>query len=207
MKIFFLLTFITPVTTATIQNKVTKIPILYKYLGLIPNEFLNQGYIWQAVTYMFLHDIYNLWHIILNMLVLFMFGLQFEREIGSNEFLLYYSTVGIGSGIIIGIGYSFIGGALAQYPTIGASAAIYGLLLAFATRHPNQPIYIWGILPVKAYVLLIIFAAIEFFSQVLNLESGISHLGHLSGLFVGFLYFLIRYGQNPIKEIRRNIRY
>jgi len=189
-------------TTGQLFDMAAGTSVLNQYFALIPESVLRDGYIWQIVTYMFMHG--GFFHILINMLILFMFGTQLEREFGSSEFLLYYFTIGIGAGIILTFGYPLLG--MSNAVVVGASGAIYGLLLAFATRHPNQPVYIWGILPVKAYMLLIIFTAIELFSQVLNPASGISHLGHLSGLLVGFLYFLVRFGINPIQEIRKNIR-
>jgi membrane associated rhomboid family serine protease len=206
--VFFLLQNITPITTIELYNNqiqkdvIKRINIVTKYFALIPEEIGEHGHIWQVATYMFTHG--GIFHILINMLILFMFGTQLERELGSNEFLLYYFTVGIGAGIILAFGYPLLG--ISDAVVVGASAAIYGLLLAFATRHPNQPIYIWGILPIKAYMLLIVFTAIEILSQVMNPASGIAHLGHLSGLVVGFFYFLVRFGVNPITEIRKNIR-
>ncbi|MBN1797041.1 MAG: rhomboid family intramembrane serine protease [Spirochaetales bacterium] len=206
--VFFILQNITPITTIELfdsqiqKDVIRRINIITKYFALIPEEMGQHGYIWQIATYMFMHG--GFFHILINMLILFMFGTQLEREFGSSEFLLFYFTVGIGAGIIMAVVYPLLG--MGFIPVVGASGAIYGLLLAFATRHPNQPIYIWGILPVKAYMLLIIFTAIEIFSQVMNPASGVAHLGHLSGLIVGFLYFLVRFRINPITEIRKNIR-
>jgi len=184
------------------HNESGQINLMTKYFALIPDEAFGSGFVWQLATYMFMHGTF--FHILINMLILFMFGTQLEREFGSSEFLLFYFTVGIGAGLIMAIVYPYLG--MGGIPVVGASGAIYGLLLAFATRHPNQPIYIWGILPMKAYVLLIVFAGIELFSQLLDPNSSIAHLGHLSGLLVAFVYFLIRFGINPIQEIRRNIR-
>ncbi|MEJ2665478.1 MAG: rhomboid family intramembrane serine protease, partial [Spirochaetia bacterium] len=143
------------------HNVSGQINLMTKYFALIPDEAFGSGFVWQLATYMFMHGTF--FHILINLLILFMVGTQLEREFGSSEFLLFYFTVGIGAGLIMAIVYPYLG--LGGIPIVGASGAIYGLLLAFATRHPNQPIYIWGILPMKAYVLLIVFAGIELFSQ------------------------------------------
>jgi membrane associated rhomboid family serine protease len=206
--IIFVFQMITPSTNIVIfnsqlqRNVSGQLNLMTKYFALIPYETFGSGYVWQLATYMFMHG--GFFHILINMLILFMFGTQLEREFGSSEFLLFYFTVGIGAGLIMALVYPYLG--MGGIPVVGASGAIYGLLLAFATRHPNQPVYIWGILPMKAYVLLIVFAGIELVSQLLSPNSTIAHLGHLSGLLVGFVYFLVRFGINPIQEIRRNIR-
>jgi membrane associated rhomboid family serine protease len=135
--VFFLLQNITPITTIELYNNqikkdvIKRINIVTKYFALIPEEIGEHGHIWQVATYMFTHG--GIFHILINMLILFMFGTQLEREFGSNEFLLYYFTVGIGAGIILAFGYPLLG--ISDAVVVGASAAIYGLLLAFATRH------------------------------------------------------------------------
>jgi len=158
------------------------------YLALIPQLVLRRGYFWQIVTYMFVHG--GTMHILFNMLGLFIFGIQLERKMGSNEFLLFYMITGIGTGffsLLLGIN------------VVGASGAIYGLLLAFATYFPNSRIFIFGLLPLPAPFAVVLFAALSLFYQFTGTMGGIAHLAHLAGLVIGFLYFVVRLGINPIR--------
>ena len=164
------------------------------YLYLIPDYVLQVGAWWQVVTYMFVHGSWG--HIFFNMLALFLFGIQLEQRMGSTEFLLYYFVTGIGAGIAT----VFINAATGQgmIPVVGASGAIFGLLLAFAAFFPDARIFIFGILPIRAPVAVAAYAGIEIFSQFTNIQSGVAHLTHLAGLAFGYLYLVVRYGMNPI---------
>ena len=164
------------------------------YLYLIPNYVLQAGAWWQVVTYMFVHS--GWWHLFFNMLALFMFGIQLERHMGSTEFLLYYFASGIGAGIVTVLFNSATGQGM--IPVVGASGAIYGLLLAFAAFFPDARIFVFGILPIRAPIAVSGYAGIEIVSQLVNPRSGVAHLTHLSGFAVGYLYLLVRYGINPI---------
>jgi len=164
------------------------------YLYLIPDYVLQAGAWWQVVTYMFVHGSWG--HIFFNMLALFLFGIQLEQRMGSTEFLLYYFVTGIGAGIAT----VFINAATGQgmIPIVGASGAIFGLLLAFASYFPDARIFIFGILPIRAPVAVAAYAGIEIFSQFTNIQSGVAHLTHLAGLAFGYLYLVVRCGMNPI---------
>jgi membrane associated rhomboid family serine protease len=164
------------------------------YLYLIPDYVLQAGAWWQVVTYMFVHASWG--HIFFNMLALFLFGIQLERHMGSTEFLLYYFVCGIGAGLVT----IFFNSATGQgmIPVVGASGAIYGLLLAFAAFFPDARIFVFGILPIRAPVAVAGYAGIEIISQLVNPRSGVAHLAHLSGLAFGYLYLVVRYGINPI---------
>ncbi len=159
---------------------------------------VNRGRVWQFVTYMFMH--YDFFHLLFNMLGLFIFGKIVENRMGSREFLLFYLVVGIGSGIITYIIYRFTG---TMNPVVGASGAIYGLLFAFAVYFPHSQIYLWGILPVRAPILVLIYAVISLFSQISGRQSGVAHLTHLFGFVVAYLYFIIRLRISPIDEFQR----
>jgi len=164
------------------------------YLYLIPTYVLQAGAWWQVVTYMFVHGSWS--HIFFNMLALFLFGIQLERRMGSSEFLLYYFVSGIGAGIVTVFFNSATGQGM--IPVVGASGAIYGLLLGFAAFFPDARIFIFGILPIRAPVAVAGYAGIEIVSQLLNPRSGVAHLTHLSGLAFGYFYLVVRYGINPI---------
>ena len=146
---------------------------------------------------MFIHAGWG--HIFFNMLALFLFGIQLEQRMGSNEFLLYYFVCGIGAGIAT----VFINFALGMgmIPVVGASGAIYALLLAFAAFFPDARIFIFGILPIRAPIAVALFAGIEIVSQLVSFRSGVAHLTHLSGLVFGYLYLVVRYGINPIAAL------
>jgi membrane associated rhomboid family serine protease len=166
-------------------------PLKY-YLALTPEAVLR-GRVWQFVTYMFAHD--GLRHILFNMLGLFFFGTQVERRMGSREFLLYYLLTGFLSGAFSFFIYWFIGPFGA--PLLGASGALFAVELAYATFFPDSVIYIWGILPLRAPVVVLGFTGLEIFFSATGLQSGVAHLTHLAGFAFGWLYFMARFGANP----------
>lgn len=150
---------------------------------------------WQFVTYMFVHQ--DMSHIFFNMFGLFIFGVQLERAIGSKEFLLFYFVCGIFGGIFSYFVYLFTG----QYNIflMGASGAIYAVLFAYAVVYPRSRIYIWGILPVQAPLLVIIYTVIELGSELTGRGANVAHLTHLFGFASAWLYFAIRMKINPVK--------
>lgn len=166
------------------------------YLAMIPSFVLN-GYIWQFVTYMFVHS--GIAHIAFNMLALFFFGQAVERQMGSKEFLLFYLLTGGLAGVFSFIIYYLTG---SNVVLLGASGAVYAVLFAYAAYFPDSRIYILGIVPVRAATLVIIYTAIELFSQFGSFRNGVAHLTHLAGFGFAFLYFLIRLGINPIDALR-----
>jgi membrane associated rhomboid family serine protease len=139
---------------------------------------------WTFVTYMFLHG--GLLHLAFNMLALFMFGPPVEERMGGRPFLTYYSLCGLG-----GAAFSFL---LVQvrpvdHPIVGASAAIYGVLLAFAWAWPDQPIYVFPFpAPIPAKWLVTFAVGISLLLALLDVSSGVAHLAHLGGFATGFLY-------------------
>lgn len=169
------------------------------YLALIPYLVVRERFVWQVVTYMFVHG--GTWHILFNMLALFLFGTPLERRLGSSEFLLYYFLTGIGAGIAT-LAVNWYTG-MAMVPVVGASGAVYGLLLAYATLYPDARLFIFGLFPLRAPVAVLLFAGIELFSTFTATRSGVAHLTHLAGLVFGYLYFLVRMGINPIRVFFR----
>jgi len=148
--------------------------------GLVP-ALVWKGYIWQLITYMFIHG--SFLHIFLNMFVLWMFGGQLEREWGAKKFLRYYFITGIGAAlctIIVNPGSTI--------PTIGASGAIYGLLLAYGLTYPNSIIYLYFLLPIKAKYFVIFFGIVEFIATISPSGDMVAHLAHLGGMLFGFIY-------------------
>ncbi|MDA8411117.1 MAG: rhomboid family intramembrane serine protease, partial [Treponema sp.] len=135
------------------------VPDITYYLALNPASLL-QGAIWQPVTYMFAHA--GLSHLLFNMLGLFFFGTAVERSVGTREFLLYYFLIGVLAGLFSFVTY-VLTGAMGTF-LLGASGAIFGLLLAYATLFPESRIFVWGIIPVKAPILVLVYAGIELFS-------------------------------------------
>jgi membrane associated rhomboid family serine protease len=153
------------------------------YFGLVPILVWKKYFLWQLVTYMFLHG--GFFHILFNLLALWMFGGELENYWGSKKFLFYFLFCGIGAGIctVVVTPYQFI-------PVIGASGAIYGILLAFGWLFPNRLIYVYFLFPIPAKYFVIIFGLIEFFSSIGGAAGGVSHLTHLGGLLFGLLYML-----------------
>lgn len=142
---------------------------------------------WQLVTYMFLHA--NLSHIFFNLFALWMFGQAIENTWGTRRFTIYYFATGIGAGLLqLLVGWY----GLSYAPVVGASGAVFGILLAFGMMFPNNYIMLLiPPIPIKAKYFVIIFGALELFSGITNLNSGIAHFAHLGGMLFG--YILIRY--------------
>lgn len=159
-----------------------------KFLGLNP-PMIKRGMVWQFVTYIFTHG--SFLHILFNMFVLYMFGVQIESKWGTKEFLTYYLFTGVFAGLT-----SFF---LMPYLTVGASGAIYGLLLAFGMTWPERMIYLWFFIPIKAKFLVVLIGGIEFVMAVFAGDSGIAHVAHLGGLVAGLIYILLR---NKIQKQR-----
>lgn len=166
--------------------------VFFHYLALQPLFANGLNYIdgnsfgiWQLITYQFMHG--GLWHLFFNMFALWMFGMELENRWGSGKFLLYYLLSGIGAGI----SQIFISPLIGQVgPTVGASGAIYGILLAFGMTFPNRPIFMFPFfIPIPARLFVIIFAGIELFSGFSS-NDGVAHFAHLGGALTGLLIIL-----------------
>lgn len=156
------------------------------YLGLVPG-LVVRGWIWQLGTYMFLHSPQDLFHILFNMLLLWMFGGELERHWGSRAFLRYYLVCGVGGGVFATV-MGFLPGGNPAIPTIGASGAIFGLLIAYGIVFSERTVLFMMIFPMKARTMAIIMFAVTFFYTVSQPSGGIAHIAHLGGAVVGFLY-------------------
>lgn len=152
-------------------------PGLTIQMAFIPALMLAQP--WTMVTYMFLHG--SLGHIFFNMLALYFFGPRVEQRMGSERFIVLYFIGGIAGALV-----SFFFAPRA--PIIGASAAVFGVMLAFARFWPRDRIYIWGILPIEARWLVVITTVITLFSGFTGSRSGIADFAHLGGYAGAFLY-------------------
>jgi membrane associated rhomboid family serine protease len=168
------------------------------YAAMNPITVLN-GWVWQFVTYMFAHG--GVSHLLFNMLALFIFGRQVEKQMGSKEFLLYYLLTGILAGVFSFAVY-MVTGSYGVY-LLGASGAIFAVQLAYAVFFPNSIIYLWGILPLRAPVMVLGFTGIELFSSIFGFQNGVAHLTHLAGFALGWIYFLARFSMNPWKALTR----
>jgi membrane associated rhomboid family serine protease len=144
---------------------------------------IGKLWLWQFVTYMFLHSVSSPWHIIFNMLVLWMFGSQVERAMGTKKFLTMYFTAGVFAGIFCCL-------FTPNSPIIGASGAIFAVEIAFAMFFPNTTV-IFYVFPIKAKYLVMIFAGITVISCIMPSSGNTAHFAHLGGLIYGFLF--IRY--------------
>ena len=154
------------------------------YLGLVPILVWKKFFLWQLVTYIFLHG--GISHLLFNLIALWMFGGELENFWGSWKFLRYFFFCGVGAGIctVVFSPDQFI-------PVIGASGAIYGLLLAFGWLFPNRLIYIYFLFPIPARYFVILFGLLEFFYFSRGgTGGGIAHLTHLGGLLFGLSYML-----------------
>ena len=155
------------------------------FLGLTPRIVIERLWIWQLATYAFLHG--GAVHILFNMLGIWMFGVELERLWGTRQFVKYYAITGVGAGLTV----LAVGLVLGPYsetyriPTIGASGALYGLLVAFAYYYPDRPLLMFFLFPIPAKYFVMIVGAMAFLSAP---QSRVSEAAHLGGLVIGYLY-------------------
>jgi membrane associated rhomboid family serine protease len=160
--------------------------------GLVPSAVIPGLRIWQPFTYLFLHDPASIWHIFLNMLMLWMFGREVETVWGQNRFLRYYFLTGVGAGVLNVIVKSvprFWGQPVSDTPTIGASGAIFGILIACAILFPDRRAYLFPIpVAIKMKWIVAIMAGFTFLGTLGLGEGSVSHICHLGGMLIGYLY-------------------
>jgi membrane associated rhomboid family serine protease len=177
-------------------------PDIVMFLGLQPSAVILRLRIWQPITYMFLHA--GVAHILFNMLALWMFGVDLERMWGRDFFLKYYFIAGVGAAattMLLALAPGELGATMWSSVTIGASGAIYGLLVAYALYFPNRPIYIYFVFPIPAKIFVLIMGAIAFMSSIGGDQGGVANSAHLGGLVVGYIYLKTR-GGHPLAEVR-----
>ena len=166
-------------------------PALYVLGAVRPVDVWQQGYVWQPVTYMWLHDRHGIGHILMNCFVLWMFGSPLAMAWGPRRFLRFYMICGVGAGVLIAtVPYLLygIGAAPANtlgIHTVGASGAIYGVILAYSLTWPERTIML--IFPPVAFKAIWLIPALFFMTLVFG-GGNVSHVGHLGGVVVGWLY-------------------
>lgn len=159
---------------------------IFRPFYLSPIEVVTQLAVWQLVTYLFLHDPGGFSHILFNMLALWMFGMDIERAWGTRRFLKFYFLCGVGAGLCVVVLNLLFGNPYAR--TIGASGAIYGLLLAFAMLWPDRQILFNFLIPIKAKYYAMIIGAITFLSALAAPGGPVSHIAHLGGMIFAWFY-------------------
>lgn len=169
------------------------------YLALVPSSFLGKGYLWQIVTYMFLHG--GLIHIFFNMLFLWMMGSEIERAWGGKEFLKYYFVTGCGAGLV-----NVLVQPHATTRTIGASGAIFGLIIAFALAFPERELLLYFLIRIKAKHFALLVGALELISLFALPEMGIARFAHLGGLVIGYAYIKYEKLSYPFRKLFRRWR-
>ena len=166
--------------------------VIVPWLGLSPRAVIERGRVWQLVTYLFVHSPHDPFHILFNMLSVWMFGVDLERRWGSRAFTIYYFVTGVGAALsVLLVSLLPFAWARATYggpPTIGASGAVYGLLLAWGLLFPHRQI-IFFIFPLPARVFVMLFGGVALFSAFASAGGGgVSHLAHLGGLVIGWIF-------------------
>ena len=169
------------------------LPGIRPYLDFRPSAVFYEP--WTVLTYMFTHG--GFMHIFFNLLMLFFFGPPVEERFGGREFIKYYLICGLG-GAALSFVFAF-GDAV-----VGASAAVFGVMLAFAMLWPDVQIYIWGIFPVKAKYLVMGLVALDLIPSVLGSNDGVAHFAHLGGALAGFLYIKMdKTTGTPVNKVKK----
>jgi membrane associated rhomboid family serine protease len=168
----------------------------FRNFYLVPAQVVTTFALWQVVTYMFFHG--GFMHILWNMLTLWMFGAELERMWGTRRFLRFYFACGIGAALtVILVTYTF--GADPNVATIGASGAIYGILMAYAILFPDRLILFGFLIPIKVKYFVMIMGAVVFMNSFVSFGSGVSQVAHLGGLAVAFFMLRGRWLQRKIQ--------
>ncbi len=155
--------------------------LIFPLLGLVPRYVVYDFMLWQPLTYLFLHA--GFWHVGMNMFVLWMFGSELENSWGGVSFLRYYLVTGVGAGLV-----TVLLSVNSPIPVVGASGAIYGVLLAYGLAYPDRLVYLYFMFPVKVKYFVGFLAAVAFWASLQAGASPVSHLTHLSGMVIGWVY-------------------
>lgn len=164
--------------------------LLFDLFGLVPQAIWSDFMIWQPFTYLFFHG--NIWHILINMFVLWMFGSELEKSWGRKNFIKYYFITGIGAGMV-----TCLFNLQSNIPVVGASGAVYGILLAYGLSFPNRTVYLYGLIPIKSIWFVIAIGILAFLSSFQQMTQ-ISHLTHISGMAIGYVFLKRRWRLNDI---------
>lgn len=168
------------------------------YFAIIPELIAKKGMVWQVFTYMFLHGDYK--HILFNMYAVFIFGITLEQVWGPKLFLKYYFFCGVGAGLSIFV-INYLTGNV-YVPTIGASGAVFGLLVAFGLLFPESEILLFFILPIKAKYFVLLYGMLELYLELSGSQDGISHIGHLGGIVFGLIFFVVFLKIRPVRTVK-----
>jgi membrane associated rhomboid family serine protease len=173
--------------------------------GLQPAHVVDRLWLWQPVTYLFVHSSTQFSHILFNMLAVWMFGVDLERRWGTREFVKYYFITGVGAGVstilVSLLPFQAMHDTFDRGVTFGASGAVYGLLMAWGLLFPHRQILFMLIFPLQARVYVLIMGAIAFLSAVSASGGPVANVAHLGGLVVGFVYL-----KGP-RNLRLDFRY
>ena len=165
---------------------------MYEYLALF-NYKSNYFHGWQMITHMFMHGSFT--HLIFNMFGLYMFGSRLEQMWGAKRFINFYLITGLGAALLHTLvqDYEITQGLVSiNQPTVGASGALFGILVAFAMYWPNTQLFLMFIpVPIKAKWAVIGYAAFELFAGISGFQAGVAHFAHLGGALFGFI--LVQY--------------
>ena len=156
---------------------------------------------WQVFSYMFMHGGFG--HLFFNMLALWMFGMELENTWGSRKFAIFYLVCGVGAAFTNLLAAPLLGQGL---PTVGASGAVFGVLIAFGMMFPDRPIYIYFLLPIRAKYFITFYFLLELFYGVTGTAEGVAHFAHLGGALVGFVYMLADMGVIPVRSLWSQLR-
>jgi len=175
--------------------------MLFSSFGLVPNQVWTNFKVWQLFTYLFVHG--GFLHIFFNMFVLWMFGKDLEIQWGKNEFLLFYFTCGIGAGLM-----TVLFSINSIVPIVGASGAIYGLLVAYGFIYPNRMVYLYGLFPLKVKYMVLGLGVIAFLASLSANQSNVSHITHLSGMIIGvlYIYFILNWKNIKMEYYRLRLK-
>ncbi len=182
---------------------------LNEIFGLVPYLVRERAWLWQFLTYIFMHG--HPLHILLNMLILWYFGAEIEMKMGASRFLKFFLFCGIGAGIFnfaVNIGFSDV--TRLTHPIIGASGAIFGILAAYGIFFGNRYFLVFFLFPMKAKYFVLLMAAIELVMGVeANVQDNVAHFAHLGGLGMGAIFVYLTYirprgtGRNTRKDHER----
>lgn len=180
------------------QGRLVEVSWINSWFALDSTKVLL-GQIWRLTTYDFLHSTDGFWHILFNMLVLYMAGKPVADRYGPREFLAFYLLSGIVSGIVY-IGWGWLN--RESVAAVGASGAVSAVLVLYAMNWPQHRWYIYGIIPIPAILLVIIAAAMDLFPMLVQLTGGgrtgnIAHAAHIGGMIFGFLYYRLQWQFEP----------
>ena len=192
--------FLIPMFSNILLGNNNFITFFYDLFGLQINTTsyftINNGAYWQILTSIFLHG--GIMHIFFNMFTLYIFGKPLEEKWGKLKFLSFYLTIGILANIASIIFFILT---KQQVSMVGASGAIFGVLLAFGGYYPEVMLLLFFVIPIKAKWAILLMAVLSLFFQVTNTMGSIGHITHLFGFLFGFLYLLIFFKTNAIKEM------